>query len=446
MRKEGEGTIADVVSRIFPVAVSTTYLELAVRIAEKCLGKKDPDLVSNFMDPRKFSVGEYCPRFNLNGKKSLEGKSVYVMLFPNPHKDPGELMDRAFKTAYAAKSNGAKKVVLLTTDLPYARQDRGPEDDEKAAGELNIVELCAKSCLISGIDEVITTHEHSPRIPAFFAKAYGLVDYDANPNNQEVQEEGRKIFKSISPHCVLADYLLHHSSLKSSGYLDDEGKRLVLKAVDQGNANFIENLQKALFLENSSIIFCSKVRSAKNDPDKVDIDILRTSDNFETLDGALELYADDGLDTGGTMIKSTKWSRKGNLSNEMDYGTPAEQIIYFTHAWLGGKAYEQIQEKIIKAINPKEILTTNTRPYIDNSQYYRFKYISTVLRLANLWGDAILANELGENVSKRYVGFSSEQEQHNFLKNLYERKRHSKHFLNVKKTEMIVLPDFYLRD
>ena len=52
-----------------------------------------------------------------------------------------------------------------------------------------------------------------------------------------------------------------------------------------------------------------------------------------------------------------------------------------------------------------------------------------MLRLAGVWADAILANELGQDVGKRYSGFASEEEQHEFLAPLYALKRHSWHFM-----------------
>ena len=259
------------------------------------------------------------------------------------------------------------------------------------------------------------------------------MEFDAN--NKEIQQAGKQVFKTISPHAILADYLLYNSSITGTKYLENGGEKIVLRAVDAGNAEFIEKLHKALFLENSSIIYCEKARTAKNDPDRVEIEIKKTTEKFKTLNGVLEIYADDGLDTGGTMIKSVKESEKGNISGKKEYGKPEDRIIYFTHAWLAGRGYENVQRRLTEEIRAREFITTNTRPYIGDGQHHDFKTKTTVLRLAFLLGDAILANELGYDITKRYQDFETKEKQHEFLKELYVIKRHERHFMSRAKKQ-----------
>ncbi len=443
MITESNSVVQDATNALVLAAISSTHIDTATKIAERCLGVQDINLSHQFMDPRKFSGGEFCPRFTTD----ISGKSVYVLLLPSPYKTPEELVQRACVAAVAAKENNAAKVVLISTDLPHARQDRGPSEDKTIEGEPTTLRWNARQFQAAGIDKVITMHEHSPRIAGYFALEYGLippekiserartlppaqyqVPQDVDMNDLEVQAAGRAVFQSIPPHAFLADYLRHSSSLSSKL---GEGEGIVLKAMDEGNKKFIDGLYEALFLPAVSRVYCKKKRSAKNDPNLVGVEIVGVSDNFDSLEGKLEVYADDGLDTGGTMLKAVEWSNQGNKcpATGKKYGKPRDRIVYFTHAWLGGEAHQIIQERLYKNLPTREFIMTNTRPFIDNSQYYRFKNKSTVLRFAGLWADAILANEMGHGLMNRYAGFSSEEEQHQFLAPLYALKRHSWHFL-----------------
>lgn len=449
---ESKSALDDVIHRLVLAPISTTHMETATRIGEHCFGIKGIDLRHQFMEPRSFSVGEFCPKFVLGNDrpKDLRGKTVYILMLPGPYKSPEELVERAQITAFTAKEHYADKVVLLATDLPHNRQDRGWEEDEKALGEPTTVRFHARLFKAAGIDEVITTHEHSPRIPGFYALEYGLIPPEliaseakglisaqlrvpsqADVKDPLIQELGRKVFKSISPHALAADYLLYHSSLAGTDFLKDGGMKIVLKAMDKGNILFINQLYGALFLKNVSIIYCNKARKAKNDPDAVEIDVGAVSDSFDTLEGKIEITADDGGDTGGTQRKAAEWSDQGNTcaATGKTYGRPADRLIYFTHAWLGGEGHQAVQEMLFKNVRAREFITTNTRPYINESQYYRFKTKSTVLRFADMWSDAIIANELGHDLGARYDGFGSKEEQHEFLRPLYTLKRHSPHFM-----------------
>lgn len=446
MQQESQSVIDDVVERIWPAPISTTHIDFCERIAEGCLGIRDIDLLS-YTDPRKFTVGEFCPRFG-NGDKTLQGKSVYMFLVPGPFKSSEDLIERACITARAAKENGAHKVVLLATDMPHARQDRGVDEDEKAHGEANTVRWHARQFRAAGIDEVITLHEHSPRIAAFFAIEYGLIpkevphqaptdssytkapDY-VDPNSPTIQERGRTVFKSINPAAIVADYTLHHSSLVGSEYVMEGGALIALKAMDKGNRTFIDSLWESLFLPNAARLYCNKARRVKNNPDEVEVDVIEASENFRTLNGAIEVCGDDGLDTGGTMIKAARWSSRGNrcAKTGREYGVPADRVVYFTHAWLGGSGHLGVQHLLTRELPAREFVTTDTRPFITDQQHHRFRERSTVLQLPSLWADAIIANELGHDVTRRYNEFASEEEQHSFISHLYGIKRHERHFL-----------------
>jgi phosphoribosylpyrophosphate synthetase len=452
MRHENQSILRDVANSIVIAPTSHTHIELATKIAERCLGERRVDLTHHHMDPRSFTVGEYCPRYSLDngGLTSLRGKSVWIPLIPSPYKSSEELMMRTCMNARAAKEEGAESVQILATDFPGARQDRGPQEDDKAKGELNTVRLYADLLKCAGVDKVMTTHAHAKRMSAIFAVAYGLVPnrllpdeaHDLPPQklqfphhvdttNLDIQSLGKSVFKSISPHCLVADYLLHQSSLVGTPYLENDGSKLVLKIVDAGATPFGEGIARALYLDGVSTIYCRKAREKPNDPNNVDVEVEKVSKNFDTLEGKIEIIPDDGIDTAGTLLSSVRWSNGGNRCSETGnyYGIPEDRLVYATHAWFGGSSYLDYQARVAQELPLREFVGTNTRPYIGSDQYYKFKDHSSILRLAALWADAILATELGYDVTTRYQGFSCEEEQHEHLQDLYQVKRHSRHFM-----------------
>ncbi|MBS3123976.1 hypothetical protein J4437_05070 [Candidatus Woesearchaeota archaeon] len=459
MKEENKSVVRDAINNIVIAPVSRTHLELVTKIAEKAQGLRNTDLTHVSMDPRVFSGGEFCPRFALGGNspENLNGKNVYLVMTPGPFKEPEAISFRVGIAAQAAYEAGAKEVNLLTTELPYSRQDRGSTEDPKALGEATSARFLARFLTqTAGIKKVFTTHLHSARVFGHYALESGLIHKERpdllaeearsfspekvntpqhlDINAPEVQEIGKKVLVSISPHAFLADYILHHSSLVGTPYLSDSGAKIALKAVDKGNRAFIDDVYNSLWLPEALRIYCNKARKAKNspDPDKIDVEILDVVGNAKNLDGMLEIYGDDGADSAVSLVKSVKWSNEGNYCSkkEKKYGAPSDRMIYFTHPWLGGKSFEDIQRRMVYELPACEFVTTETRHFINDNQYYRFKEKSTVLRLAGLWADVILANELGKDLNTRYTGFGSQEEQHRFISSLYSLKRHSRHFLS----------------
>ena len=79
-----------------------------------------------------------------------------------------------------------------------------------------------------------------------------------------------------------------------------------------------------------------------------------------------------------------------------------------------------------------EYITTNTRPYIQDGQNYRFKERCTVLRVASLFADAILNCCEKEVHPDEYYKFKSSAEVSRAVeqKSLYNIKRSSRHLMN----------------
>jgi phosphoribosylpyrophosphate synthetase len=449
MRHESQSTLHDVANNIILVPVTHLHVDFVNKIGKKIYGKTT-DVLTTFMDPKSFSNGEFCPKFAGNNKQEItqkiNNKHIYIVAIADPDKPPGEIMYRCGIMAASAKDYGAKNVTIVFTDIPNARQDRGHEEDEKIIGEPFTSRINARNLHSMGVDTIITLHEHSPRLSAIYGLEFDAIPsellkstlkdrYTGQPakdiiihkdffdaNNPELQEAGRKIFKTIRLESLVADYLLHESILHYKNLLVDKGKKITFKAVDNGNCKFIDEICNAMFSENVSRLYYNKIRTEKNDPDYVNLTLAKASENFTSLNGGIEIYADDLLETGGSIIKHTNISRKGDVldteGNTISLGIPEDRLIYFTHASMSGKGATDVQKKLIKT-GVSEITMTNTHPYISTVQEDNFKRKSTVLLLANLIGDAIQANELGLDIHERYIHFESEEIQHKFIKPLY---------------------------
>ena len=87
--------------------------------------------------------------------------------------------------ARAAKDNGAAAVVLVEPDLYYSAQDRGPRldqgtvaferdlhDRKKFDGQPFSARLYAEMLKLSGVDRVVTVHNHSASVQSIFTKTF----------------------------------------------------------------------------------------------------------------------------------------------------------------------------------------------------------------------------------------------------------------------------------
>ncbi len=460
MKTEDKSVLDDVRSNLVIVPVSNTHIDVVQNIASYTLGCETEDIKYEFGDPRKFTGGEFCPKFVKQGEPTNPvGKNVYIIVPPGPFKEPEALITRAAFQAFSAKDNGAKSVTLVRLESTHARQDRNSREDKKATGEPNSSQAIARIDYAMGVDKVITFHAHTPRLEAIYALEYGLIPKElvskdapknskdwkipqhVDLNNEKIQKKGQTVFKSISPHAILADYVRFHSWLakseKGKEYLENSGARLAIRAVDKGNRPFIDDFGNALFLDNLVRVYCDKARKSKNNPNEVEVAVLEVTKNLKSLEGMFEIYADDGADTFGTMLAALRWSDKGNvcIKTGKKYGSPEDRMVHFSHAWLGGSGYETIQDRIVKANIAREVTSTSSRPYIKTERIAKFAKICSVLDIDPLMGDVIITDALGKDVMTRYVNFGSLKEQHNFLSPLYGVDRTAMHFMNQNKTQ-----------
>src|SRR5690606_10166652 len=156
--------------------------------------------------------------------------------------------------ARAAKDNGAAKVILVEPDLYYSAQDRGPRlehglttaardvhDLKKFDGQPFTALLYAQLLKASGVDAVITVHNHSRSVQDVIRTTFSGG------------------FENLVPAEIYAHYLLR-SDIVAHG---DAGENLVLCAPDKGAVEFVEHMQRALDLRGAGICKLAKERSGE---------------------------------------------------------------------------------------------------------------------------------------------------------------------------------------
>ena len=142
---------------------------------------------SDLISLKDFLNSEFCPRFIVDEEDQehigdkLEGKQILIVSTSMGLYTRQDLAMRNCLIARAAKDNGADRVVLLEPDLYYSAQDRGPrvehgltrfkrdaEDYKKFDGQPFSARLYADMLQESGVDEVVTVHNHSFSVRAIF--------------------------------------------------------------------------------------------------------------------------------------------------------------------------------------------------------------------------------------------------------------------------------------
>ena len=180
-----------------------------------------------------------------------------------------------------------------------------------------------------------------------------------------------------------------------------------------------------MFLKNAASVYCKKTRAKPNDPDTINMKIVYRSPNYDGLEGKTLIFPDDIGDTCGTIVRSYQ-----DLMYENNEGKPKEMFIYFTHPVLAGDDYTTPLKKLYN-LNAKEIIVTNSHPFIEDKRTYDFKTNSSVLRLAAYFASATInCVEKGRPVDS--VFYVKCREDLNKFKSLYDVKRSTLHFLNKK--------------
>lgn len=412
----------------FIIASVTADDQFARKLAKFCGVNSHIDEAFN---PVVFSGGEFCPV----ASNEVKGKRVYLVATPNPKgadpQDPGgaqDLFARILISVDALKRNGAREVWLIYTDMHYSRQDRGPQDvvdAGKMKGQPFNAMVQAKHFKLAGVDKIITIHPHSKKLYKVYGGAWlGLDEYDRKWSDPEVTkkliEKGKQVLIGLNPAPIVAHYLLHKSTIAKN--IAKDGSNLVFLVPDAGARSFADDVKKHTFLPKAWLIQCNKIRKAPNDPSQVEVDIAEWPEGL-CLDKTYLLLVDDGSETGGTLVNAAlAMSTFKQIRGHENIGTPVALIAYITHPWLNGPYNRITQQKLAGIKGMQEIIVGNTWTYIDDSRVARFKEISTVVRFAQYFAQAIHCFEQGMSIDE-YFSFKNRKELDKHVPELYAIKR-----------------------
>lgn len=309
------------------------------------MGQRDD--IADLISMKQFMNSEFCPRFISdehdmdNIGHTLDGKSVVIVSTSSHVKSRQELAMANLVIARAAKENGATRVILVEPDLFYSAQDRGPRRDlgetdferdikdiKKFDGQPFTAKLYAQLLKLSGVDTVMTIHNHSHSVQKIFSDVF---DGD---------------FHNLIPYEIYAHYLLNSDILDYG----DEGEGLVLCAPDKGARDFVKDMFRTLGLGKAKFIMLDKERI---DERRVDITLHKESEHtFDGLDGASIILFDDMVRTGSTVVKSCQFLKQIN---------PKRMVFAVSHFYASDEGRERMAHPAIG-----EILTLNTLPTILN--------------------------------------------------------------------------------
>ncbi|MGL1902773.1 MAG: phosphoribosyltransferase family protein [Fibrobacterales bacterium] len=296
--------------------------------------------ISDLVALRCYANSEFCPRF-ISDESDLENigtqlvdRTVIICSTSSNTHGRNSLAMRNFILARSAKENGAKHVILVEPDLFFSAQDRGPyvygdlekdrtmKDLKKFDGQAFTSLLYAQLLKQSGVDSVITVHNHSVKVQTLFNEVF----------------EGN--FHNLIPAELYADYL-KKSDLLHTGM---NGENLILCAPDKGAVPFVKMVHEYLGLPDTKILLLNKERSGER---KVSIEVHPESEvTIADLAGKDVIVMDDMVRTGNTIVESCAAIKKGN-PNKVAFGV--------THFYPSQEARENLNNKAID-----EIMTTNT--------------------------------------------------------------------------------------
>ncbi len=305
------------------------------------------DDIADLISMKQFMNSEFCPRFISDENDmenigiSLSGKTVIIVSTSSHVHSRQELAMKNFIIARAAKENGAVRVVLIEPDLFYSAQDRGPnkelgktaferdeKDIKKFDGQPFTAKLYAQLLKVSGVDTVLTIHNHSYSVQKIFSEVF------------------ENDFHNLIPYEIYSHYLLNSNILNYG----PEGEGLVLCAPDKGARDFVKEMFNTLGLNKAKFIMLDKERTAER---KVEITLHKESEHtFEGLDHASVVLFDDMVRTGSTVVKSCQFLQQIK---------PERMVFAVSHFYASDEGRERMAHPAIG-----EILTLNTLPTILN--------------------------------------------------------------------------------
>ncbi|MEA1911313.1 MAG: ribose-phosphate diphosphokinase [Spirochaetota bacterium] len=291
---------------------------------------------------KSFLNTEFCPRFITTKRNSdnvgdnLKGKTVILVSTNQGAHSRNGLGMRNFLIARAAKDNGAARVILVEPDLYYSAQDRGPRkehgltgsvrtkrDFEKFDGQPFSARLYADLLKVSGVDEVVTIHNHSTSVQNIFMDRFS----------------GK--FHNLRP------YDLYSSYIKDTDVVNE--RNLVICAPDKGALDFARKVQSSIG-KNIPVIIMDKRRVGERD---VSISVSPDSDiGITDIAGKDIVVVDDMVRTGGTIVETCHKLRSAN---------PNKIVFIVTHFYSSRECRSNLNDRVLD-----EIITTTTIPSILN--------------------------------------------------------------------------------
>ncbi len=331
---------------------------------------------SDIISMKDFLNQEFCPRFIVNdwvtGKvgEKLTGMKVLISSTSGREFSRNELAMRTFLIARAAKDNGAEKVILLEPDLFYSAQDRGPRkeqgltrsertdvDYKKFDGQPFSARLYADLLKESGVDEVITVHNHSYSVENIFMDRFSGA------------------FKNLQPQKLYAGYIRTSDIVSLNN--------LVICSPDAGALDFSMGVADSVGSETPVIKMCKKRTGER----KVEISVDPESDlRLEDVRGKDVVVVDDMVRTGKTIVECCRLLKTAG---------PRRVVFFVTH-------FNSSREGRVNMDDPSidEIVTTSTIPSILNRDVQgRLRKKLVVLKLerwmANFISDSITSSREG---------------------------------------------------
>lgn len=314
-----------------------------------------PAEISDLLALRTFANTEFCPRFIsdeddfANIGNGLRGKMVAIVsTCCGPH-TRNALAMRTCLVARAAKDNGAEHVILVQPDLFYSAQDRGPraehgvvafkrpgKDFKKFDGQPFSALLFAQLLKTSGVDGVITVHNHSVSVQSLFSEIFA------------------DTFINLSPAELYAHYLTEHA-LGPNG---TESTDFVICAPDHGAAPFVREVHagiesasaRLLLKTRPALLFMSKVRRGERNVKIGAADDSPTQ--LSELKGKVVVVFDDMVRTGNTIVECCKILKEAGA---------VRVLFVVTHFHSSDEVKQNLNHEAID-----EIVTTNTLPQVLN--------------------------------------------------------------------------------
>lgn len=346
----------------------------AIDIADFLQQKTD---IGDLVSLKLFANSEFCPRFTVNEKgdykgsgRSLEGKTVIIVSVHNDWVPRNELAMRNMILTRSAKDNGAQKVILVEPDLFYSAQDRGPrkeqgqtrykrdaEDLYKFNGQAFTARLYAQLLKTSGVDVVLTIHNHS---------------YSCQHEFKEIL--GSENFINLFPDS------LYHFYLCNSGIVNPYNSILV--GPDDGAMEFVRLTAETTEPYLPYILF-EKTRKSER---SLKLTYSNESQlSLRQIKGKDVIVLDDMVRTGTTITECCKILKRYN---------PSKIIFVVTHFFSSNEIKRNLSHPFID-----EIITTNTLPTnLNRDNQGRLRKKMSVLKI-NKWIAEYLNRDLDLGLS-----------------------------------------------